>query len=349
MLGVILVSTSCLSEKDDHLEILNIAVNQYHEEMIQAPYLAPAAYLEKATCGEVYCMYTEAYGYLHSSSYEAQIPVDNFAFLSKNMKKSNRSQKWLESLNSQNIKRSRFEYISDYSPGYNQAFSAFRFFEQNGPLSNFSRFEFEVTDTLSNETIDSELITIQFQPTGNSNFRGSLQINLDSKKIERITLDQMSIYSHILDEWTTGKGYINFNHDSKYSYVSSMNFEYGVDEIRYWVSVESLKPLVIWDEINDLDFRYFAFNDRNPIVHYDPEVWQKEAPINFKHVDYSLIRNDMESEVSLDEQFQQNSGIPFLSRILRGGSEIHVDGGQETYLYVDQRIKDFDEIYTVYD
>lgn len=347
--GVLIVSTNCLSKKDENLSLLNIAVSQYHVMMIRDPYLSPAAYLEKATCEEVYCMYTEAYGYLHSSGYNADIPVDNFAFLSKNMKKSNRSPLWLESLEPQKITRSNFEYISDYSPGYNQAFSAFRFFEQNGPLSNFSRFEFEITDTLSLDPEDGELIIVQFQPTGSSNYRGSLQIHSISKKIEKITLDQMSFYSNYLGEWTIGKGQITYKHHQKYSYVSNMNFEYRFGNIRFWVSVQSLKPLVIWDEIDELDFQYFAFNDRNPFVYYKPEVWHSDERIEFKQVDYALIKNDMEVDISLNEQFQQNSEKPFLTRILRGGSELHVDGGQETYRYVKQRIAEFDEIYRFYD
>ena len=123
-------------------EMRNIS-RSYHRTLMKKPYLSSANYLEKAKCGGVYCMFTEAEGFLFSDGYDTMIETGNFVFVPKVLYKSDRKQSWLDYMHYTQTQKSGASYQSDKQMNAGAIFSAFRFFEINGPLSEYRRYEYE--------------------------------------------------------------------------------------------------------------------------------------------------------------------------------------------------------------
>lgn len=338
------------TDTNQTLHIVRQTAERYNQQILKAPYIAPAAYVETATCGGSYCMYTESYGYLHSSGYkDIMIPVDNFAFLSKNTKKSGRKPEWLEGLKNY-YALGQVSYQSDFIPGYNSAFSAFRWIEERGPLSNMDLFEFEIIDAGDYENDQNSQIQIQFTPISQIDqhtYSGTLFVDPDTFSIHQLVLDNCRFYSRNLARWVSAKGIITYEPDSEFDYVSKMSFEYQESDIEYKLLITSLFPLEVWERVDDKEYINFLRQDSNPMVIYNPDNWN--PPVKFQDVNYEKISMDLLSEESLETQFTKNSDVPFYPvRLDYQDKPIPINGGQDTYDYVEQKILEFDNMFNFY-
>lgn len=334
LVGLIYLSQVGLVKSQSAEEIMQRVVEHYHNSILKTPYAAPAAYLEKAPCDGVYCMYTEATGYLFSLGYDYHIEVANFAFLPDNMKKSDRKAPWLATFSNIYAESAKITHRTDLWPGYDNLFKAFRWFEINGPFGSPRSFSYTIVGTGERYQTEPNLIKIDFEPRRRGNYAGTFYIDSNTWAVHRVELEKARYYSQNFRQWLSAAGEIAYNTDSKTTSISYIKFSFEKDQMEYRVEFQSFPTIEHYSEIDDRESLALYSNSENPYVFYQADAWPSSSP--FPGIDSARIRNDLEAEASLEEQFKSNSGRSFFSYTYDDGRVMTVFGGEETYEIVRQ-------------
>lgn len=334
------IGCSPLNE-DDAAKLIRVASNDYFKTILNNGYVAPARYVEVASCENVYCMFTLADGYLHSAGYDALIPVANFSFVSNNIMKSDRNESWKKTLDASYKAMPQFSYHSDVQPGISSLFSAFRFFEKNGPLSNHTEYNFEFVETDSLNTDD--LIAIQFEPKTSGNYKGVIWLGKNDNRIRKIDLEAMPFYSQNFQQWVRVSGSILYRSGKNYLAVKQIAIEKKMAGLDYKIVMLSESPLEYDRKVPEHEFKYLGQVKMNPIVFYDQA--KNDLLINsFSFLNMDSIRAGLETEYTLEEQFRQNADKPYLYRKYHNGEIRTVDWEEETYSFLRSFIRHFDNL-----
>lgn len=346
-ISIYLVGCNSYTEPKNVNQLMKRAVSVYNQKISKNPYVARAAYKEQAKCSGVYCMYTTGYGYLYSAGYESLIPRDNFKLLLKNVKKTDRGQSWLETIEN-TYATTRHKKQTGLPPGYGSAFTAFRRFEMKGFLTedNMRNYSFTIVDTLDNIENESSAIVIQFKSQKNpAEYRGSILLDSETFSIRNITLEKCHFYSENFRKWISVNGVINYDLKGKQSFISTLKFHFNKNNIEYWIEIKSESPL----RQLEVDKRaYNAFSrDYNPYVYYNAEKWSNTEWANILQfsikTDFEKLQNDLGSGKELQKQYTANSSKPFYTGVFDDGKELSF-GFEGKYQIIKQKIDEFDKI-----
>lgn len=335
----IMVASCTASNGDDPSNRIRLASNDYFSAILQDGYVAPARYVEAATCDGAYCMFTLADGYLHSAGYDAIIPVANFSFMSRNLLKSDRTEPWMNTLEASYREMPTFSYHSDVQPGIGSLFSAFRFFEKNGPLSKRSDYQFELIP--NDSSIANGLLGIRFDPRDRGNYRGIIWLGKEDNRIRKIELEAMPFYSQNFQQWVWAKGRFVYESVDDLLVVNEITIETTNSGVVYKISLLNEHPIELNRIVPEQEFVYLERVKLNPFVVYEPS--KSDALFNsFSWLDMEAVRAGLETGTTLEEQFQNNSGKPYLYRRDGNGNIRNIEGGEDTYAFVWSLIRYFD-------
>lgn len=335
-MGAWLTLSSCASQTEPGTaeEIVQRAVEKYQDTILKAPYASPASFMEKAMCSEEYCMYTEAVGYFYSLGYNYEIEAGNFVFLPENLKKSDRKTSWLETLNNWYADAPHIKHQTDLWPGIGSLFSSFRWFEIKGPLGDPGSFTYEITDTLESQSPEATLIQIEFEPAGGREDKGTLTIDSETFSIHRIKLEQTRFYSQNFRQWVSSKGEVTYHPEDSHNSIASVHYNYEKNSLEYSIIFQTSSLVKHYNNVDEVESRAMWVNTKNPFVYYQPDIWPSVSPFSGLHMD--SVRRDLEEERTLEEQFVDNAGQPYFTRIYQDGRELTVHGGEETYEIIRQ-------------
>ncbi len=300
-------------------------------------YVSTASYVEKATCGGRTCMFTEGSGYLVSFGRHSPIRLDKFAFLTENMRKSDRRSEWLDLTRHSAVGGQP----SDMPPGYIYALNAVTRFEGGGPLSRPDRYRYE--EVLSSD-IPSDELHIAFRPKrANGAFRGVLILDRSHWQIQRVELGKTEYYSTWMFRLVSASGRIDYEHVNNRIVMQSLGFTVPTDDVVVHIELHSGAPLDPGYAIQPDDFNVLNRYDRNPFVHYDESRWTNTD--HYSNIDYDRIQRELGMEVSLADQFKKNADQPFMYRTSSDGKLVGVSGGDATYNTVNDRIEELNKLF----
>lgn len=313
--------------------------NKYINTIFDEPYIAPASYAEYARCGDVYCMFTEGYGYLHSSGYQAPVPVDNFAFLFEQVFKSDRDTLWHETKEALLLQAGDFSYISDLPPGFNPLFTSLRRFEMNGPIYNGRNYTIEQI-----ETSDPDLAAFKFNQTRRverAPYSGILYFNEETGIINRAELDEIAFYSFNTMSWVTAEATIRYMEVGGQVFVKSAEIKSLQNELHHNLFFKSEEPVAKDLSVHDDEYWRLSNQDRNPFIPQLVEDGEFESKFNLIPLDQ--IRQHLENDTTLEFQFIANSDKPYRYAIDSNDNINNFHAGQIIFDYAEkvlERIKD---------
>ena len=330
-------------KNNDIEKIISRVVKQYNQNIRKTPYITKTYFREKAKCQGKYCMLTEGYGYLHSAGYDCMVPVDNFAFLCENIRKSDRKSSWLALLKYRYKQVPEVKHQTDIAPGYNSLLSAFRWFEKNGPLSKkkHDRYLYKL-DTTIHQNGNKVLLGVRFNSVEDYTYSGILYIENKSYNIDHVVLDICDFFSKPFWNWVDANATIRYKYYEGQCFFSSMKVYYKKEDIKHWIEINIYSPPMITIEVTDKEYSILFNNDPNPFVIYNESNWTKyNIPLD---CDMANIRKDMETEKLLEEQFKSNSGKPYLITTLKFGED-DTDKREKGYKYVQEKIREFSKMW----
>lgn len=342
---VCIIHLTCCNtlNEDTAANKIRIASNHYYNSMLQNGYVAPAQYVEVARCGQAYCMFTLADGYLHSAGYDAIIPVANFNFVSSAMMKSNRTEPWYKTLTASYEAMPQFSYHSDVQPGIGSLFSAFRFFEKNGPLKNRSDYNFEFLDVVEENA--TNWIGIQFTPKINAQYKGVIWLDIKNNRITKIDFEAIPFYSQNIQRWVRAQGTFTYIIEQDYMAFQNIRFELKSTDFEYIIEINSSAPTELNRVVPQHEFSHLDQFQANPFVIYDSSR-TNDLYTSFKWLDIDAFRTDLEIVYTLEEQFELNANRPYLYRKYHNGEIITLTNEEETYNFTRAFIRHFDGLST---
>ncbi|MCH8558962.1 MAG: DUF1573 domain-containing protein [Balneolia bacterium] len=296
---------------------------EYQQTIMKTPYVSPAVYVEKAKCANSYCMFTEGEGILYSDGYDTLIEVGNFTFISEMLYKSDRTDEWYEYMPYTMAIFPELSSRSDIQLNSGALFSAFRFFEINGPLTEYRDFSYERVEAED----DHSLAAISFD---SSQRAGVIYYNSETNLPMKIELERIPFYSITHQRWVRATGYVNFELFENKLFVTELFFNYKREDMDFYAALNVDSPIDHNLEQMDkyLHSRIRA-NINNPFIEEITDLELFES--NFEIVNMADLRRDLEMEKSLEEQFQDNSGAPFFYMILSDGTKTLGHEGEKMY------------------
>ncbi|MCH8550236.1 MAG: hypothetical protein LAT80_15305 [Balneolaceae bacterium] len=306
--------------------------NKYINTIFDEPYIAPASYAEYARCGDVYCMFTEGYGYLHSSGYQAPVPVDNFAFLFEQVFKSDRDTLWHETKEALLLQAGDFSYISDLPPGINPLFTSLRRFEMNGPIYNGRNYTIEQI-----ESGNPELATFKFNQTRRverAPYSGVLYFNVETGIINRAELDEIAFYSFNTMSWIAAEATIRYMEVDGQVFVKSAEIRSLQNELHHNLFFKSEEPVAKDLSVHDDEYWRLSNQDRNPFIPQLVEDGEFES--KFDLIPLDQIRQHLENDATLEFQFIANSDKPYRYAIDNNDNINYFHAGQIIFDYAEQ-------------
>jgi hypothetical protein len=299
--------------------VVNHAAAEFKKRRHTDLYVSDAAYVEKATCGGRSCMFTEGVGYLVSFGTHSPIRLDEYSFLSTNMRKSDRGAEWLD-LTRNSARNLGMRHQSDMPPGYNFALNAVARFEVGGPLTRPDRYRYFLVQSAE---IPSDEIHIAFRPNRPYGlYQGILILDRFLWQIRSVELTKTSFYSSWMFKEVTASGRIAYQLVDHRVSLHSLEFVIPTNDVVVDITLRSGVPRDPGNAITPRDYNVLSHNDRNPYVRYDESTWP----------DTNLD--------SMAEQFRKNSAQPFLHKVDAHGKRIGVTGGEATYKRVSDIIDD---------
>lgn len=328
-LVTLLVSISCTGHQGQGTvqELMREAAEQYNDFIVKTPFSAPAAYMETATCEGMYCMFTEAVGYIYSKGYDHEIQAGNFAFLPENMRKSDRIPIWLNTMTNWYADAANISYQSDFRPGYGSLFSSFRWFEMRGPFGDPQSFTFNIVD--STKQADISLLKIDFKSKGSRQESGMLYLDEETLLPYRVVMDSTPFYSDNFRQWVSAENEIIYLIEDNYVSVSVITYRFIKDQIEYWIEMEMHPEIKHYSSIDRRESRALEFITQNPFVLYNENEWPSQ--LQFSSQNFDQIRTDLEKERSLEKQYESNAGQSYYSRTYKDGRVQTVYEGEQTY------------------
>ena len=323
---------------------LDKAIKKYQKRIMKDPYIVKAHYREKSKNDKTYLMYTEGIGYLVSFGYHVSVPVDNFSFFSKNIRKRNRKNEWLKLL--ENLyQTSPVTQQTSFSPAYNSLFSCFRWFEIKGPLLNRNKYTFYEVE--NNPKIKDSVIAIGFKPSTEHSeekkvYYGTLYLHRETLDIVYVELDKTPFYSNPFRKWIPAKLDIRYSKQNNNFYMSQLSVTYTHDGIKHSIDFNLLSDQYKEVSFSENEYRYACSYDSNPMVYYDPLIWEKnQIP---KTQDYNKIKKDLGAVIPLNQQYKENSDKPFYQSVFPGYKDQR-KYMKEAYNFVNQKIEEYEKKY----
>lgn len=304
-------------------DVIRDISRQYHKKILKTPYVAPAIYFEKAKCGDSYCMFTEGEGLLHSDGYDTLIPIANFTFLPELLFKSDRKEEWYEYLRFSKALYPNYRSISDLQLNAAALFSAFRFFETEGPLSAQRRFNLEQVDVSD----DKAIMGIVFS---SDNRQGTLYYNTSSKLPAKIELTKIPFYSVTHQRWVNASGHFSFTEFESNLVIEELFLTYSYNDVEYSIGSRFSDPIA--KDIEQLDkyshSRIMA-NNTNPFIGKIKDLDQFTS--KFEFINLEEVRLALEDDKSLEQQFMENSGMPFVKYVRHDGTKTFGHEGERAF------------------
>ncbi len=295
----------------------------YQQTIMKNPYVSPAEYVEKAKCANVYCMFTEGEGILYSDGYETLIEVGNFTFISEKLYKSDRTEEWYEYMTYTMAIFPELSSRSDIQLNSGALFSAFRFFEINGPLTEYRDFTYERVESED----DNSLSAISFD---SSQRAGVIYYNRETNLPMKIEFERIPYYSITHQRWVRATGFVKFEVFENRLYVNELFFNYQRGEMDFYASLRVDSPIDNnLDQMDKYLHSRIRANINNPFIEEITHLEPFES--NFEIVNMADLRRDLELEKSLEEQFQDNSGKPFFYMVLSDGTKTLGHEGEKMY------------------
>lgn len=341
----ILISNTCKSFDID--KFMDKVVWKYQETKAENAFITEGHYREKSTVNGEYQMYTEGLGYLVSLGHDFIIPRDNLSFLLKNVKKSNRKEDWL-ALMKYLYKDTPVTNQTDFTPGYNSLFSCFRRFEIKGPLSKNSELEYVFEK--EKEIIKSEKIIykIDFKPleiisSEQKYYEGSLYVDTKTNQILKIVMHTAPFYSEPFRKWIkNGSLIIDYIYQNNQCYFTRLRSSYEISNVSHSIELNvvngNIYNLILSEKDKDSFFNY----DINPLVKYNKKEWDTYSFTKEKNI--NNIKKDLEKNISLEEQYIDNSGKPFYMSTFPGHKQFDKDMNN-IYKYVEIKIEEYERKY----
>ncbi len=327
--------SACSSSDPDTPEYwMEKALQHYHAELMQQPYAAPAAYFEKAKCGDRYCKYSEGYGHFVYLGDDVEIPMVNRTFLADRIKRSNPSSDWLSYID--NSREPEIESRSDFQPGYTSVLGAVRRMELSGLFNERAsqNYNYQIRDTLK---IEDDPSNRKFKISFSSEdelYQGVVFIHEETSRFKRVVLDKAPVYAEPLYGWQSAEGEIRFDTEESGNYhLKLIRFEYTKDSLTHTVALKSEAPIHTFDEVTDDTYAALYENSTNPIVYYQQQ--EQDHPLSFNYRDMEVIEEDLGNDKPLSQQFSANAGSPYLSVTLSSGDEYQPTGRRDSYFLVE--------------
>lgn len=290
---------------------------------MKTPYVSPAVYVEKAKCANQYCMFTEGEGILYSDGYQSLVTTGNFTFIAETLYKSDRTDEWYEYMTYTMAIFPELSSRSDIQFNSGALFSAFRFFEINGPLTEYRDFMYERVEPED----DNSLAAISFNSSQRS---GVIYYSIETNLPMKIEFERIPYYSITHQRWVTGTGYVNFEVFENKLFIKELFFNYQRGEMDFYAALRVDSPIgQNLEQMDDLSHSRIMPNRNNPFIEEIKNLELFES--NFEIVNMADLRRDLEMEKSLEEQFQDNSGRPFFYRIYPDGTKRLGHAGEITY------------------
>ncbi|MCH8569341.1 MAG: DUF1573 domain-containing protein [Balneolales bacterium] len=285
----------------------------YSNSIYSKGYISPAVYAELSSFDDEYGSLTLKKGFLHSSGYASLIPVSNFSFIAEETAKSDRSDAWLSFLD---YSYAIFDHqkISDIQPIIGSSFTMFRFFEKRGVLESSRNYmlEFEQDHTEQSHGI------IRFSQDAPSDYSGKIYYD-ENFNLKKIKLDRVPFYQPLFQRWITVQAEIHFSVFQDDLFLSEISVSHKHNSVAFKSSILIEDPVETERIVSDNEFRMLEQYKINPLVHYSSNVYMDIAD-RFKWLDIEQIKKDFEHESSLEEQFINNSGGPFVEIIDKNGA-----------------------------
>ncbi|MCH8569542.1 MAG: hypothetical protein LAT67_14815 [Balneolales bacterium] len=313
LLFLVFLISSCSSfDPDNPEDVLRKAARNYFNTIYELGYIAPAKYAEQAKVDGVYGALTLKKGYLHSAGYDCMIPVANFSFIASEIAKSNRSEAWLDLLE-HSYEILEFDYMSDIQPIINSTFTMFRFFEKNGVMADRKNYELELVQKPEIYNAHNYLKTIRFKDLDIANYEGEIYIGADYN-VSRIVFDRVPFYQPVFQRWILVQADVRFTLYNEKLFVSEITVSHNRSGVEFKSSILVQEPLEKSRAVTDNEFRIVERYKGNPLVSYSGGLLEEYSNI-FNWLDTTALRNDLEKNSSLEDQFTNNSGKPFLQII----------------------------------
>lgn len=336
LMKVAVLFSACSSSDPETPEYwMEKALQHYHAELMHQPYAAPAAYFEKAKCGDRYCKYSEGYGHFVYLGDDVEIPMVNRTFLADRIKRSNPSSDWLSYID--NSREPEMESRSDFQPGYTSVLGAVRRMELSGLFNERAsqNYNYQIRDTLK---IEDDPSNRKFKISFSSEdelYQGVVFIHEETSRFKRVVLDKAPVYAEPLYEWQSAEGEIRFDTDESGNYhLKLIRFEYTKDSLTHIVVLKSEAPIHRFDEVTDDTYAALYENSTNPIVYYQQQ--EQDHPLSFNHRNMVSIQEDLGNDKPLSQQFRANAGSPYLRVNLSSGDAMQPLAERDNYYLVEE-------------
>lgn len=299
VLTMITISSCTSFDPDNPEDVMNKLADNYADRIYDLGYIAPAMYAETAKVDGVYGNLTLKKGYLHSAGYDCLIPVANFSFIASETAKSDRSDDWLAYLtNTYDILD--YEHVSDIQPIIQSSFTMVRFFEQRAVLADPKLFDLE---------LDSDQKIIRFEGRESSAYTGKIHYD-NEHNITKISLDRIPFYQPVFQNWITVQADISFKMQKKRLFINEIAVEHNTDGVDYKSSIIVEEAIELNRLVSDREFKILEQYKQNPLVHYNGNSLTEYAN-SFNWLSAESLKEDLEKQIPLEDQFIQNSGKPY--------------------------------------
>ncbi|MBS4014394.1 MAG: hypothetical protein KGZ97_11665 [Bacteroidetes bacterium] len=312
---------------------------KYTKLNIAKTYGMKAYYMEYGKIDNKYVSFTDATGLLLSFGHNHHIPSGSLVFANINMRKSKRSQSWLDFL------KKNFELDenndntppTDFQPEIVSLLNAFRWFEINGPLNhtNLKHFNVEVSSDYN------KLYVLSFSPKlgkkdSKHDYTGHIYINPQQNSIDSVYIINGGWYSNqqrtFIDGWL--KVYYGWGNDK--CWPREISGGYILDNMELFVTIKTIsnKPTLI--EFNEND-KLIPGVVRNPLIKYNKPFWNNTEQICIKKM--QSIEKELNMSESLEMQFINNDNTIYFSRMNHKGETLP-KSNEYRYLYVYNRLNE---------
>jgi hypothetical protein len=175
-----------------------------------------------------------------------------------------------------------------------------RFFEQRAVLADPQSFDLELVP---------DQRTIRFEDRESSAYTGEIQYDTEHN-ITKISLDRIPFYQPVFQDWITVQAEISFEKQQNRLFINEITLEHNTEGVDYKSSIIVEEAVELNRLVSDKEFKILEQYKQNPLVEYNGSSLTEYAN-NFNWLSANSLKEDLEAQVPLEDQFNQNSGKPY--------------------------------------